>query len=171
MLIPIWLRDSLCGRAVWRASGGAVLLVAGLAACAPPPPAPPPPASSQPMPEQQARFDARPEAIFSALEQACTAPHQRLQRPAPDVLECRMLLPPAPTAHAILRYSGTIERLPELVIRLRLQDEPGGFVLGAAQFLEVPQATGGDLRVVYPDRVLDARLREVLVSLGGDVTP
>ncbi len=168
MLMPFRSADSLCTGFGRRSCAAAVLLVAGLAACAPAV-TPPPEASRRPVPEQVARFAERPAAIFTALEQACTAPHQRLERPAADVLECRMLLPPAPTAHAILRYSGTIERLPELVIRLRVQDAAEGFVLGAAQFLEVPQAAGGDLRVVYPDRELDARLRDVLVSLGGEL--
>lgn len=139
-----------------------------LAACAPVS-MPVPVVSEQPLPEQSARFTDRPDEIFTALQDACTAPNQRMTSPARDVLECRMLLPPDPTASAILRYGGTIERLPELVIRLRLQPEANGFTLAAAQYLEVPQQSGGDLRVVYPDASLDRRLRAILIDLGGDV--
>ncbi len=139
-----------------------------LAACAPAT-SPLPVVSEQPLPEQSARFAERPDEIFAALQDACTARNQRLTSPARDVLECRMLLPPDPTASAILRYGGTIERLPELVIRLRLQPEVTGFTLAAAQYLEVPQQSGGDLRIVYPDATLDRRLRAILTDLGGDV--
>lgn len=146
----------------------ATAALAILAGCAPAT-LPVPVASQLPLPEQSARFAERPDEIFAALQDACNAPNQRLTRPARDVLECRMLLPPDPTASAILRYGGTIERLPELVIRLRLQPEATGFTLGAAQYLDVPQQSGGDLRVVYPDATLDRRLLAILTDLGGDV--
>lgn len=78
-----------------------------------------------------------------------------------------MLLGPEATAGAILRYGGTIERLPESVIRLRLVPEGTGFLLATASYLEVPRASGDVLRVVFPDPVLDRRMRAVLVNLGG----
>lgn len=127
--------------------------------------------SGEMLPEQRARFDARPDAIFAALEQACTAPSQRLTQPARDVLECRMLLPPDPTASAILRYGGTIDQLPELVIRLRLHPNDPGFVLAVAQYLEVPQQGGGAVQVVFPDARADRRLRAIITDLGGTPDP
>ena len=150
----------------WR-GWGLVVCAALLAGCAVPVPPPVPPAVAQPLPEVAARFATAPERFIAALPETCTAPNQRVLRPAPGVTECRMLMTPEATAGAILRYGGTIAQLPETVIRLRVEEEGSGVLLHAASYLEVPQASGGVLRVVYPDPVLDARLRAVLVELGG----
>lgn len=139
-----------------------------LAACAAP--EPPPAATQQPLPEQRAIFAEPPEDIFDALREGCMSPTQRLVQVSESVIECRMLMPPNATAGAILRYDGTIDALPELVIRLRLDQVAGGFELGAAQFLEVPRAAGGVIRVVHPDPVLDRRLQAILTALGGTIT-
>lgn len=138
--------------------------------CAAPLPPPPPP-SGLPVPEQRAFFTTSPDSVFPALRQACAAPTQRVVQTGPDAIECRMLLPPDATAGAILRYGGMVTQLPELVIRLRLTPIDAGYELAAAQYLEVPRATGGDLRVVYPDPQLERRLRAVLASFGGEVSP
>lgn len=139
-----------------------------LAACTTP--EPPPAATQQPLPEQRAIFAEPPDDIFDALREGCMSPTQRLVQVSDNVIECRMLMPPNATAGAILRYDGTIDALPELVIRLRLEQVAGGFELGAAQFLEVPRAAGGVLHVVYPDPVLDRRLQVILTALGGTIT-
>lgn len=150
------------------ASRAMLALVTGavLSGCAAPMPPPPPP-SGQPLPEQRAVFASYPDDVFPALRLACAAPTQRIVQSGPDSIECRMLLPPDATAGAILRYGGMVTKLPELVIRLRLTQSAQGYELAAAQYLEVPLATGGDLRVVYPDPQLDRRLRAVLSSFGG----
>jgi len=148
----------------------ALIIGAVLTGCAAPLP-PPPPASGQPVPEQRAFFAAQPDGVFPALRQACAEPSQRVVQTGPNAIECRMLLPPDATAGAILRYGGMVTQLPELVIRLRLTPMDEGYELAAAQYLEVPRATGGDLRVVYPDPRLDRRLRAVLASFGGEVSP
>jgi hypothetical protein len=152
---------------VLRNGGLAVICIALMTGCAAPAPPPVPPAVAQPLPEVAARFATAPERFIAALPETCTAPNQRVLRPAPSVTECRMLMTPEATAGAILRYGGTIAQLPETVIRLRVENEGTGVLLHAASYLEVPQASGGVLRVVYPDPVLDARLRAVLVELGG----
>lgn len=153
---------------LWRARVVVpVALYLVLAACAPP--LPPPAASNQPLPEQRALFAQPPDNILDALREGCMSPTQRLVQVSDSITECRMLMPPDATAGAILRYDGTIDALPELVIRLRLEKVAQGYELGAAQFLEVPRAAGDVLHVVYPDPVLDRRLRFILTALGGTV--
>ena len=78
-----------------------------------------------------------------------------------------MLLDPQATAGAILRYGGTINRLPESVVRLRVKQEGDGFVVASAAYLEVPRASGDVLRVAFPDPAMDRRMMRVLTNLGG----
>ncbi|MDX5402290.1 MAG: hypothetical protein LPK02_08945 [Rhodobacterales bacterium] len=137
-----------------------------LAACAAPPLAPPSP-SGQPLPEISARFDSPPTRLLDALPRLCTEPAQRITRPAPGVTECRMLLGPEATAGAILRYGGTINRLPESVVRMSVREDAEGFVVSSAAYLEVPRAAGDVLRVVFPDPEMDRRMARVLANLGG----
>jgi hypothetical protein len=139
-----------------------ILLVAG---CAPPPPPPAP--SRDGLPEVVARFDTAPARLVAALEQLCTAPAQRIVRPGPGVTECRMLLNPEATAGAILRYGGTVNRLPESVIRLRVIPQGDGVLLASAAYLEVPRTAGDVLQVVFPDPEMDRRMARVLTDLGG----
>lgn len=146
----------------WMRALPLVLLLAGCAA-----PLAAPVLSEKPVPEVVARFDTPPDRLILALPRLCTAPTQRIARPAPGVTECRMLLGPEATAGAILRYGGTIDQLPESVVRLRLSKDAAGYLLAAATYLEVPLAAGDVLRVVYPDPATDRRLRRVLVNLGG----
>ncbi len=142
-----------------------VTLYLVLAACAAP--RPPPAAIRQPLPEQRALFAAPPKEILDTLREGCMSATQRFVQVSETVIECRMLMPPNATAAAILRYDGTIDALPELVIRLRLEKVAEGYELGATQFLEVPRAAGDMLYVVHPDPVLDRRLRQILTGLGG----
>jgi len=137
-----------------------------LAACTPPP-VTAPVVSDHPLPEVSARFDTPPTELFEALQRLCTEPTQRITEPAPGVTECRMLLDPQTTAGAILRYGGTINRLPESVIRLSVKEEGDSFVVASAAYLEVPRASGDVLRVVFPDPAMDRRLKRVLTSMGG----
>jgi hypothetical protein len=148
----------------WLCGSAIALIVAG---CAPLAPSAPP--SGQSLPEQRAYFAARPDALLDALPQICTAPTQRILRPAQGVIECRMLLPPEATAGAILRYDGTIAQLPESVIRLRLVPDGEGYVLAASNYLEVPRAAGDVVRVFFPDQRLERRVEQVMVRLGGTV--
>ncbi|MEE4345313.1 MAG: hypothetical protein V2I53_00885 [Paracoccaceae bacterium] len=143
----------------------ALPLVLMLAACAPPPPAPM--LSDAPLPEVVARFDAPPDRLLDALPRLCTAPAQRITRPAPGITECRMLLGPEATATAILRYGGTIDRLPESVVRLRISEDADGYLVATAAYLEVPRAAGDVLRVVFPDPEMERRIARSLVNLGG----
>ena len=156
-------------RHILRKDTGRVAWIAPLcllfAACSPPPPPPAPVAG--PLPEVAARFEVAPTRLITALERLCTSPAQRITRPAPGVLECRMLLSPEATAGAILRYEGTIERLPESVVRLRLVEDAEGYLLASAAYLEVPRATGHLLRVAFPDPAMDRRMERVLENLGG----
>lgn len=152
-------------RSLRRAAFACALLVPVLAACAAP--LPPPDPTARPLPEIRALFAEYPAHLIDALPLACTDPAQRVQHPAEHVIECRSLLPPEGTAGAILRYGGTLERLPESVIRLRTDKTPKGFVIAAAHYLEVPQQAGGVLHVVYPDARLERQLLEVFVRLGG----
>ncbi|MDF1708163.1 MAG: hypothetical protein P1U72_08715 [Paracoccaceae bacterium] len=139
-----------------------ILLLAGCAP-APPPPAP----AAGPLPEVVARFETPPARLVTALERLCTTPAQRITRPAAGVIECRMLLGPEATAGAILRYDGTVERLPESVVRLRVTEDAQGYLLASAAYLEVPRAAGDVLRVVFPDPAMDRRMARVLEKLGG----
>jgi hypothetical protein len=123
--------------------------------------------SDHPIPEVSARFAAPPAALLGALQQLCTEPTQRITRPAAGVTECRTLLDPQTTAGAILRYGGTINRLPESVIRLTVTQDSDGFMVASAAYLEVPRASGDVLRVVFPDPAMDRRIMRVLTNLGG----
>lgn len=168
------MRDRFSGGDSRRVRGGAVTVLRSallpcallLAACAPPPLSPPI-LSDQPLPEISARFDSPPTRLLEALPRLCTEPTQRITRPAPDVTECRMLLGPEATAGAILRYGGTINRLPESVVRLTVRQDATGFVVASAAYLEVPRASGDVLRVVFPDPEMDRRMARVLANLGG----
>lgn len=144
----------------------ALPLVLTIAACAPPPLSAPV-VSDQPLPEVSARFVTPPADLLEALPRLCTEPTQRIVRPEPGVTECRMLLDPQATAGAILRYGGTINRLPESVIRLSVRQDDMGFVVSSAAYLEVPRASGDVLRVVFPDPGMDRRMARVLTNLGG----
>lgn len=141
-------------------------LVGVLTACAPPPLSAPV-VSDHPLPEVSARFVTPPADLLEALPRLCTAPTQRITRPEPGITECRMLLDPQATAGAILRYGGTINRLPESVIRLSVRQDGEGFVVASAAYLEVPRASGDVLRVVFPDPAMDRRMARVLTNLGG----
>ena len=137
-----------------------------LAACTTPPVAAPN-ISEHPMPEVTARFVTAPVELLDALQRLCTGPTQRITQPAPGVTECRMLLDPQATAGAILRYGGTVNRLPESVIRLRITSDGEEFVVASATYLEVPRTSGDVLRVVFPDPAMDRRMARVLTDLGG----
>jgi len=137
-----------------------------LVACAPQPMTAPE-VSDHPIPEVSARFETPPAALLEALQQLCNEPTQRITQPAAGVTECRTLLDPQTTAGAILRYGGTINRLPESVIRLRLTPDSDGFMVASAAYLEVPRASGDVLRVVFPDPGIDRRIRRFLTNLGG----
>jgi hypothetical protein len=136
-----------------------------LAGCAPAPPVPS--LSDAPLPEVVARFDTPPDRLLEALPKLCTAPAQRITWPAPGITECRMLLGPEATATAILRYGGTIDRLPESVVRLRISEDEGSYLVATSAYLEVPRAAGDVLRVVFPDPEMERRIARSLVNLGG----
>jgi hypothetical protein len=131
----------------------------------------PPRATDSPLPTLRASFAQPPDGFLEALAATCDGPAERVLRPAANVVECRMLMPPEATAGAILRYGGTLDRLPESVIRLSSapvnQDGQTRHVLSAASFLDVPQASGGTLHVVYPDARMDGKVLELMERLGG----
>jgi hypothetical protein len=147
----------------------AVLCAGSVAGCAAP--VAPPRATDSPLPTLRASFAQPPDGFLEALAATCDGPAERVLRPAANVVECRMLMPPEATAGAILRYGGTLERLPESVIRLSSApvnaDGQTRHILSAASFLDVPQAGGGTLHVVYPDARMDGKVLELLERLGG----
>ncbi|MFD1194360.1 hypothetical protein ACFQ3C_06735 [Seohaeicola saemankumensis] len=131
----------------------------------------PPRATDGPLPSLRASFTQAPDGLFDALAATCDGPAERVLRPAANVVECRMLMPPQATAGAILRYGGTIDDLPESVIRLSSERVIEGaqtrHILSAASFMAVPLAGGGTLHVVYPDPRMDKKVLRLLERLGG----
>ena len=111
----------------------------------------------------KARFAEYPDALFAALKTACDGPAQSFSRPEPDLVECREYLPPEPTAAIILKYNGTIQDLPQLVIRFRARTDNSGYLVENEVFLNVPQKSGAPLHVRQTDlrvnRTLDALYR------------
>jgi hypothetical protein len=108
-----------------------------------------------------ARFTEYPDSLFQAVESACDGPAKTFSRPSADLVECREFLPPEPTAAIILKFDGTPQNLPQLVIRFRTHAEGPGYLVENDIFLNVPQKSGDSLQV----RQQDARLSHTLDAL------
>lgn len=119
------------------------------------------------------QFAAAPTRLYAAVPLACSGPGQRVLRPTVDRIECRRLLPPEGAAGAILRYDGTIDALPESVIRFQSRaTDNAATIVEATAFVAVPQRDGREIHVIYPDNAVNRRMRQMLTRLGGTpVTP
>ncbi len=115
----------------------------------------------------KARFASYPDALIQAFESVCDGPAQTFQRPEPDTIECREYLPPDATAAIILNFDGTLENLPELVIRFRTQPDGLQYLVENDVFVRVPQKTGRALLVRRPDARLSRKLDALYLRAGG----
>ena len=129
-----------------------------LAACAPPHVGPD---------TGKARFPDYPDALFEAFRAACDGPAANFLQPARDTVECRQFLPPDVTAGLILAHDGTVEDLPQLVIRFTASADAPGYVVENDVYVNVPQATGGARRVRQEDRTITWRLNRLYTRAGG----
>ncbi|MGV6847215.1 MAG: hypothetical protein ACWA5A_02420 [Marinibacterium sp.] len=110
-----------------------------------------------------ARFAAFPDGLYQAFHAACTGPAQVYTRPRRDFAECRELLPPDMTAAIILGYDGTVDDLPQLVIRFATTREGTDYLVENDVFLNVPRRDNDALEIRIPDprlgRTIDALYR------------
>lgn len=117
----------------------------------------------------RARFPSFPEPLYAAFRAACEGPAQYYNRPDPNFAECRELLPPDTTAAIILSYDGTLEDLPELVIRFTTSEplDGVGFVVQNDIFLNVPRRNADELQIRLPDERLDRTIEALYRKAGG----
>ena len=114
-----------------------------------------------------ARFQTYPAQLLAAVKSVCTDPAQTYRRPSRDLAECRQFLEPDLTAAAILQYDGVTQDLPQLVIRFRVVSEGATFLFQTEAFLNVPQKSGPDLHVLFPNAQLDRQLAAIYREAGG----
>lgn len=119
----------------------------------------------------QARFSAFPDGLYDAFRAACEGPAQVYQRPRRGFAECRELLPPDMTASIILGYGGTIEDLPELVIRFTTTEDGTQYLVRNDIFLNVPQKDADALQVRMPDPRLSRTIDALYRRAGGEPVP
>ena len=139
--------------------------IGGLSACAPP--APPAVSRIEALPELHSIYDRYPARLFAAVPVVCTDPAQRVTRPTPDIVECRSLLPPSGAAAAILLFDGTLERLPESVIRFRSEPEGHQHAVRATAFVVVERSGGERVQMALDDPRVTRRLSQILRAAGG----
>jgi hypothetical protein len=114
-----------------------------------------------------ARFSAFPETLFQRAESACNQPNETFLRYSREKIECRLLLPPATTAAVILTYDGTLEDLPQAVIRFEARAEASGYIVEIMPYLRVPRRGAAPLHVLSRDQVLVRQMRTLMVQAGG----
>lgn len=158
-------------RAVVRIS--AVLALASTVGCATAPQTEmlPPVATPRDVPPAVARFAEYPDTLESGLAAACAAPNERFLRRSRQSFECRGLMPPRLTAGTILFYDGSIEDLPELVMRVDTRKTGGGYEAELRVFLDVPRKSGPTRYVGIRDARVDDRIGDVLTAAGGTLLP
>lgn len=117
----------------------------------------------------RARFSDFPEPLYAAFQSACTGPAQSFDRPEKGFAECRELLPPDTTAAVILSYDGTIEDLPELVIRFKTSEplDGIGYLVENDVFLNVPRKDASALEIRLPDKRLTRTIDALYRKAGG----
>jgi hypothetical protein len=115
----------------------------------------------------KARFSDYPEQLIEAFAVACEGPTQSFRRPSQDVVECREILPPEPTAAIILQYDGTLNDLPELVIRFSTDRSGPDYVVSNDVFLNVPQKSGDAVQVRMESDRLQQRFDDLYRRAGG----
>lgn len=115
-----------------------------------------------------ARFDTHPEKLFAVFDSACSGATDTLDTSRAGVSECRKLLPPPETAALIVEFDGTLDDLPQLVLRLssdRLAD--GGALVTLDAHYIVPRKTGPALRVETRSARITRTTRNLLRAAGG----
>lgn len=127
----------------------------------------PPQRGPDALPSVTMQFASVPTQLYAAVPVVCSGPGERIVRPRPGLIECRRLLPPEGAAGAILRYDGTIDALPESVIRFESSTDDQATLVKASAFVAVPQRDGGEVHVVYPDAQVNRKMRQMLTRLGG----
>jgi hypothetical protein len=142
------------------------MLAVLLAACAP---APPPPAKTAETLAQgtSAIFPQRPTKLFQAFQAYCSGPAHSFALTSPDHAECQEFLSPEPTAAIILRYDGRVDDLPKLVLVYEGRQTAQGYIVTNHAYLNVPRATGPDLRVLFDDPQIDKHVTGLLRTAGG----
>lgn len=115
----------------------------------------------------RARFTEFPETLYSAFKASCEGPAQTFRRPERGFAECRELLPPEATAAVILGYDGTIDDLPELVIRFSTTKQSPDFIVENDIFLNVPQKNAKDVQVRMPDPRVSRTIDTLYRRAGG----
>ncbi len=117
----------------------------------------------------QARFSEFPEPLYAAVQAACAGPAQSFSRPEPGIIECRELLSPDVTAAVILGLDGTIEDLPELVIRFSATEalDGIGYMVKNDIFLNVPRKDASTARVGLEDRRMSRTINALYRKAGG----
>ncbi|MAC81342.1 MAG: hypothetical protein CML66_25155 [Rhodobacteraceae bacterium] len=117
----------------------------------------------------RARFPDFPEPLYAAFQSACEGPAQSYNRPEKGVAECRELLPPETTAAIIVSYDGTLDKLPELVIRFTTTQPPdgAGYLVQNDIYLNVPRRNAGELQGRLPDPRLSQTIDALYRKAGG----
>ncbi|MEC7256646.1 MAG: hypothetical protein VXW58_02405 [Pseudomonadota bacterium] len=118
-------------------------------------------------PSHSARFDAYPALLFSAMESVCQEPADTFRRYGRDDVECRSFLPPGPTASIIVQYDGTVDDLPQLVMRVRSHRDDPGYVVDFDTYLHVPRRAQAPVRVVHRSPQITSRINRLMQSAGG----
>lgn len=118
-------------------------------------------------PVTAAFFSQPPTALFQAARSACTGPNESFHTPRKGVSQCRILLDPETTATMILGFDGTVNDLPRLVISMASLKAESGHVVAGCAYLLIPQKNGHIRRLVHNDRVVDAKLRELMRRADG----
>lgn len=117
----------------------------------------------------RARFLDFPEPLYAAFREACEGPAQSFSRPEDGIVECRELLSPDVTAAVILSLDGTIEDLPELVIRFTATEalDGLGYVVKNDIYLNVPRKDATTARVDLEDRRMSRTIDALYRKAGG----
>lgn len=120
------------------------------------------------MPTLRAHYDRFPTGLALAARAACGDPAETFITHSDLWFECQSLMPPEPTAGLILKYDGTMDDLPKLVISFRFSPaSTGGLTLHQQNYALVPQRGGGAVRIAQPSARIDATMRALIRKSGG----
>ena len=120
---------------------------------------------------QRARFPEYPTTLFDAVEAVCTEPADVFHKPDRNTVECRSYLSPDATAAVMVMYDGTLDELPQMVLRFTTEPQLPEYVVEFGAFLNVPRKDGPDVRVVHRDASVNRRMQQVMTSAGGTPEP
>ena len=116
---------------------------------------------------QRARFPEYPTTLFDAVEAVCTEPADVFRKPDRNTVECRSYLSPDATAAVLVIYDGTLDDLPQMVLRFEAEPQLPDYVVEFGAFLNVPRKEGPAVRVVHRDAAVNRRMQQVMRSAGG----